>query len=104
MAKMPSRDSDIMHVCLLQSVHACIHCSYHALQSNKRLEKERTRLLCLAKMPFDDSDIMHLRLLQSVYMTYTGEAGPVSRYAQHSDAFCLHHCNIWSGLTVRVQQ
>ena len=58
----------------------------HGLQSSKRFEKERTRLLCLAKMPFDDSDIMHLRLLQSVYLTYISEAGPVGRYTYPTSA------------------
>ena len=53
---------------------------WRALQSNKRLEKERARLLCLAKLPFDDSNLMHLRLLQSVYLSFTGETGPVGRY------------------------
>ena len=48
-------------------------------QSSKRLEKERTRLLCLAKMPFNDNDIMHLRLLQTVYLDFVGGSGPVVR-------------------------
>ena len=52
------------------------------MQSSKRLEKERTRLMCLAKMPFDDNDIMHLRLLQSVYLNFIGGPGPVGRYGQ----------------------
>ena len=54
-------------------------------QSSKRLEKERTRLMCLAKMPFDDNDIMHLRLLQSVYLNFIGGPGPVGRYG-HSQS------------------
>ena len=54
------------------------------LQSSKRLEKERTRLMCLAKMQFDDNDIMHLRLLQSVYLNFVGGPGPVGRSAAHA--------------------
>ena len=54
-----------------------------ALQSSNRLEKERTRLMCLAKMQFDDNDIMHLRLLQSVYLDFVGGPGPVGRSAAH---------------------
>ena len=49
------------------------------VQASKRLEKERTRLLCLAKMPFDDNDMMHLRLLQTVYLNFVGGSGPVAR-------------------------
>lgn len=49
------------------------------MQSSKRLEKERTRLLCLAKMPFDENDMMHLRLLQTVYLNFVGGSGPVAR-------------------------
>lgn len=49
------------------------------VQSSKRLEKERTRLMCLAKMQFDDNDIMHLRLLQSVYLSFVGGVGPIGR-------------------------
>lgn len=64
--------------CLHQSTLIC------ALQSSKRLEKERTRLMCLAKMQFDDNDIMHLRLLQSVYLNFVGGPGPIGRSAVHA--------------------
>ena len=56
-----------------------IRCGGHVVQSSKRLEKERTRLLCLAKMPFDDGNLMHLRLLQSVYLSFVGGPGSVGR-------------------------
>lgn len=55
----------------------------YGVQSSKRLEKERTRLMCLAKMQFDDNDIMHLRLLQSVYLSFVGGPGPVGRSVAH---------------------
>ena len=58
------------------SNHNCV-----GVQSSKRLEKERTRLMCLAKMQFDDNDIMHLRLLQSVYLSFVGGVGPIGRSA-----------------------
>ncbi|KAL0036717.1 hypothetical protein WJX79_007272 [Trebouxia sp. C0005] len=64
-------------------VHRMASCFMRMQKSSKRLEQERTRLLCLAKMPFDDSNLMHLRLLQSVYLSFVGGPGPVSRYGPH---------------------
>ncbi|DBA86037.1 hypothetical protein WJX77_012319 [Trebouxia sp. C0004] len=64
-------------------VHRMASCFMRMQKSSKRLEKERTRLLCLAKMPFDDSNLMHLRLLQSVYLSFVGGPGPVGRYGPH---------------------
>ncbi|KAL0052308.1 hypothetical protein WJX82_000024 [Trebouxia sp. C0006] len=64
-------------------VHRMASCFMRMQQASKRLEKERTRLLCLAKMPFDDSNLMHLRLLQSVYLSFVGGPGPVGRYGPH---------------------
>ena len=71
-----------------------IRCGGYVVQSSKRLEKERTRLLCLAKMPFDDSNLMHLRLLQSVYLSFVGGPGPVGRSVlQHRARVQMYHAS-----------
>ncbi len=72
----------VVHECMAKQT-AC-GAQHDVVQASKRLEKERTRLLCLAKMPFDDSNLMHLRLLQSVYLSFVGGPGPVGRsVSQH---------------------